>query len=329
MSNLPFETIQRTILVRKEAATSEKFGCAPDKRPIEQLLQTGIVNIDKPQGPTSHQVSAYVKQILHLTKAGHSGTLDPNVSGVLPVALGRSTKIVQALLPSGKEYVCIMHIHHDVPEEKIRKTIAQFVGNIMQLPPLKSAVKREVRERTIYYIDIIEIEGNDVLFRVGCQAGTYIRKLCTDLGKQLGVGAHMAELRRSKVGPFTEATLVSLQELQDAYVVWQEEKTEQLLRKCIQPIEQSILHLPKVWVSDYTVNSLCHGAALNVPGIAQLENTVETGKTVAILTLKNELIALGTAKMSSDDIMKKDKGVVALIDAVFIDPGVYPKLTRK
>ncbi|HIH39778.1 TPA: RNA-guided pseudouridylation complex pseudouridine synthase subunit Cbf5 [Candidatus Woesearchaeota archaeon] len=329
MSKLPFEQLNRTILVKKEAKTSDKFGINPEKRYVEKLIDYGIVNIDKPQGPTSHQVSAYVKQILKLNKAGHSGTLDPNVTGVLPVALGRSTKIVQGLLTAGKEYVCIMHLHNEVSEDRIRKAFDDFIGKIKQIPPLKSAVKRQEREREIYYIDILEIDGQDVLFKTGCQAGTYIRTLCVALGRKLGTNAHMAELRRTKAGPFDESTLVTLQDLQDAYTFWKEDKNEKLIRKCIQPVENAVKHLPKLWVTDYTVNSLCHGAALNIPGISKLESDAKYDETCAILTLKDELIAIGKLRMNSNEIMVKEKGIVVLLDAVFMEPGTYPKMIKK
>jgi len=325
---LPFEEVSREISIKKKADTSSKFGSDPNNRPVEKLLDYGIVNVDKPSGPTSHQVSAYVKQLLKITKAGHSGTLDPNVTGVLPVALGKSTKVVQALLKSGKEYVCIMHIHDEVDEDKIRKVMGEFIGSIRQLPPVKSAVKRQMRSRIIYYLEILEIDGRDVLYRVGCEAGTYIRKLCTDIGKKLGTNAHMAELRRTKAGPFNEETLVSLHDLHDAFAFWKEDNNEKPIRKCIQPVENGIKHLPKIWVTDFTVNSLCHGSALNIPGISKLEKA-EENSIVAILTLKNELIAIGTSKLSSTSIMSKDKGVAALIDAVFMEPGTYPKMMRK
>ena len=163
----------------------------------------------------------YVKKILKLDKAGHSGTLDPGVSGVLPIALQDSTKIVQVLLPAGKEYVALAHFHQESSEEEKRKVFEKFIGKIRQLPPVKSAVKREERERSIYYIDVLEIDGKDVLFKVGCQGGTYIRKLIHDMGKELG-GAHMAELRRTKAGPFNESQLVSLHELSDALYFYKE-----------------------------------------------------------------------------------------------------------
>ncbi len=328
MSKLPFEEITRTILVKRDFDNSQKFGFDPDKRPIAKLLDFGVVNVDKPAGPTSHQVSAYVKQILGLTKTGHSGTLDPNVTGVLAVALGRSTKITQALLTAGKEYICIMHLHDDYPEEKIRRVCNDFLGTITQLPPLKSAVKRQERQREIYYLEILEIDGREVLFKVGCQAGTYIRKLCTDIGKKLGTNAHMAELRRTKAGPFQEETIVTLQDLHDAVAYWKEDNDEKHMRKCIQPVENAVSHLGKMWISDYAVDSLCHGAALHIPGIAKLETEIKYGDVVAIMTLRGELVATGTAKMNSNEIMMKENGLVVLIEAVFMEPGVYPKIPK-
>src|SRR3989344_1720794 len=185
MSQLPFEKINRKILVRKESETDCKSGGNPQKLKTEKIITYGIVNVDKPKGPTSHQVSDYMQKILHINKAGHSGTLDPAVTGVLPVALDRATRIVQTLLTAGKEYVAIMHLHKDVEEEKLRETINKyFVGKIQQIPPLKSSVKRQLRTRTIYHLGILEIEDKDVLFKVGCEAGTYIRKLIHDIGQK-------------------------------------------------------------------------------------------------------------------------------------------------
>lgn len=177
-NRLPFEYIKRDVLLRKEAKTDEKLGKYPDKRSVEDLINYGIVNIDKPKGPTSHQVSDFVQKILKINKAGHSGTLDPAVTGVLPIALARATRIVQTLLKAGKEYIAIMHLHKKIKEKKLKKICKKFVGKIKQKPPLKSAVKRQLRAREVYYLDLLEIDGQDVLIRVGCEAGTYIRKLC-------------------------------------------------------------------------------------------------------------------------------------------------------
>jgi len=164
------------IFVKREVVG--EFGQFPEQRPVAELINNGIVNIDKPKGPTSHQVSDYVQKILQINKAGHSGTLDPQVTGVQPVALGQATRITLFLLTAPKEYVGIMHLHKEVDEKFLFQTVQKFIGKIKQMPPIKSAVKRQMRIREIYEFELIEIKGNDVLFRVKCQAGTYIRKLC-------------------------------------------------------------------------------------------------------------------------------------------------------
>jgi len=327
MTNLlPFEKIKRKILTKKAAKTDNKLGCKPEKRRTEDIINYGIININKPQGPTSHQVSDFVQKIIHINKSGHSGTLDPHVHGALPVALGSATRIVQVLLKSGKEYVGIMHLHKDVDKTKISETIKKyFTGKIKQIPPLKSAVKRVERIREIYYFEILEKDKNDVLFIVGCQAGTYIRKLIHDLGQKLNVGAHMLELRRTKAGPFGEKTLCTLQDLTDAFYFYKHEKNDKFLRKVIQPMENAITHMPKIWVFDTTISTLCHGADLNIPGISKLNNKINKDDTVAIMTLKEELIALGAAKLSSEEMMKQDKGFAVKTEKVFMKPETYEK----
>ncbi len=322
-NKLPFEEIKKDIIIKKESITDPNLGDDPEKRKVEELIQLGIVNIDKPKGPTSHQVSDYAQRILNIKKAGHSGTLDPGVTGVLAIALGRATRIVQTLLPAGKEYVCIMHIHKEIEERKIKKVFKAFTGKITQLPPIKSAVKRQERERNIYYMEILEIEGKDVLFKVGCQAGTYIRKLCSDMGKKLGTGAHMAELRRTKAGCFDESTLCTLQDLADAYSYWEEDKNEKFIRKVIQPIENAVTHLPKIWVHDSAIESLCHGRDLAVPGISKLYNDINPGDLAAVLSLKNELIAIGEALMTSITMCDKNKGIAVRVNKVFMKEGKY------
>jgi len=316
---------ERKVVVKRESATDISYGTRPEERNTELLLDFGIVNIDKPSGPSSHQVSAYVKQILHLEKSGHSGTLDPKVTGVLPVALGKGTRIVQSLLTAGKEYVCLMQVHADVEEKRLRQAIEQFIGVIDQLPPVRSAVKRQQRKRTIYYIDILELAGREVLFKVGCQAGTYIRKLCSDIGLKLGTGAHMVELRRTMAGPFDESTLCTLQELTDAYYYYKEKGDENKLRKLVLPVERGAAHLAKAWVLDSTVDTICHGAYLNIPGISKIEERISPGDRVAVMTLKDELICVGIAQMSSEEAMKKDKGLFLKSEQVFMNPGVYKK----
>ena len=322
---LPFETIKREILVKKESETSKKFGVKPDKRTTEELINYGVVNINKPRGPTSHQVSDFVKKILKINKAGHAGTLDPRVTGVLPVALGRATRIVQTLLTAGKEYVALMHLHKEVDEKKLRNVFNEFTGKIRQMPPIKSSVKRQLRTREVYYLSILEIERKDVLFKVGCEAGTYIRKLIHDIGEKLKTGAHMVELRRTKAGPFDESTLTTLQDLADAYYYFKEGNKEEI-RKIIMPIESAVIHLPKVWVFDNCVDAICHGASLAVPGVSKLELGIKKEDIVAVMTLKNELVCIGNANMSSDEIIQSKKGLAVITKKVFMLPETYKKI---
>jgi len=322
---LPFEKEKRKILIKKESETNQSYGCEPEDRKTEEIINYGIVNIDKPPGPTSHQVSDFVQKILHINKSGHSGTLDPKVTGVLPIALGNATRIVQTLLKAGKEYVALMHLHKEIDEKIIKKELKNFVGTIKQKPPLKSSVKRVERLRNIYYIEVLEMQEKDVLFKIGCEAGLYIRKFIHDFGEKIKIGAHMSELRRTKAGPFNENTLVTLHDLADSYYYWKNENNEKYIRKAIQPIENAVKHLPKVWVLDNAVNSLCHGAQLARPGISKLESGIKKDDIVAILTLKNELICLGNAYMSSEEMLKEAKGFAVKTHKVFMRPEVYPK----
>jgi len=327
MNKLPFEK-ERKIFTRKESETDANFGISPEKRPIQDLINYGVICINKPQGPTSHQTADYVKKILNISKCGHGGSLDPHVTGVLPVALSKATRITQSLLKAGKEYVCIMHLHSDVDELKIRKAMQEYVGKIQQMPPIKSAVKRQLRTREIYYIDILEIKGKDVLFKIGCQAGTYIRKYCHDFGKRLNTDAHMQELIRTKAGPFTDKEMYSLHDLQDAYVFYKEGDDKEL-RKIIKPIEFAVQHLPKIWVFDSAVDSLCHGSSLYFGGISKVNSNIEKEDLVAVLTLKNELVGLGYSEATSKELLEQEKGVAVKTSKVFMGINLYQKLPNK
>ena len=213
-----------------------------------------------------------------------------------------------------------MHLHQEVAEETIREAIQKFIGKMRQRPPVKSAVKRVERTREIYEFEIIEIKGKDVLFRVKCQAGTYIRVLCHKIGEELGIGAHMAELRRTKAGPFTEQDhLVTLNDLQDAYHFHKEENNSKLLLHCIQPIENALKHLSKCWLLDTTLQSVSHGRDIAIPGISKLEN-FRKGEIVAVMTLKEELVAIGEATMSAVEINTKQKGIAVKVKKVFMEP---------
>lgn len=324
MGVLPSEEPRRTF-VKAEDVTDPRYGCRPTERPISEYLRLGVVNLDKPRGPTSHEVSSWIKNILNVKKAGHGGTLDPGVSGVLPVAIDDATKVTMALQPAGKEYICLMVLHKDVPEERLIEVLREFTGEIYQVPPVRAAVKRRVRKRRIYYIEPIEIEGRNVLMRVGCEAGTYMRKLCHDIGEALGCGAHMQELRRTKTGPFREEDSVKLHDLVDAYAFWRESGDESWLRKAILPVEAAVAHLPKIVIKDGAVDALCHGASLAAPGVLSVDSGISQGSLVAIMTLKGELVELARATMTTEQILETERGIVARPERVIMRPGTYPR----
>lgn len=251
------------------------------------------------------------------------------MTGVLPVALEDATKVIQALLKAGKEYVGVMKLHGDVDERRIKEVFSEFQGEIYQRPPLRSSVKRIIRVRTIYYLDVLEIEGRNVLFKVGCEAGTYIRKLIHDMGKVLGCGAHMQELRRVRAGPFTEdKKLITLHDMLYLYTRWRENGDLRMLRRFILPMEKALELLPKIYIRDSAVDAICHGAHLTAPGITHIEEGIRPDDTVAILTLKGEAVALGKALASTEEIIKATYGIMVKTERVLMPRGTYPKLWR-
>ncbi len=231
---------------------------------------------------------------------------------------------------AGKEYVCVMRLHSQVPEKQVKKVLEEFQGTIYQRPPVRSSVKRRLRTRTIYYNNFIEMDDRNVLFKVGCEAGTYIRKLCYDIGEVLGCGAHMQELRRTRVGPFTEdESLVTLHDISYLFSQWQETKDEKLLRKFVYPMEKALELIPKIYVRDSAVDALCHGAHLTAPGVLSLDSGIKIGDTVAAFTQKGEAVTLAEATVSSEKMLKMDHGFVAKTKRVMMPRGMYPKMWRK
>lgn len=211
----------------------------------------------------------------------------------------------------------------------MKNVLAEFQGTIYQRPPVRSSVKRRLRTRTIYYIDFFEMDERNVLFKVGCEAGTYIRKLCYDVGEVLGCGAHMQELRRTRVGPFVEdKSLVTFHDLSYLFSQWQETKDEGMLRKFVYPMEKALELMPKINVRDSAVDALCHGAHLTAPGVLSLDAGIKIGDTVAVFTQKGEAVTMSKAFVSSEKMLKMDHGFVAKTQRVLMPRGLYPKMWR-
>ncbi len=305
-----------------------KHGMRPQDRSVEEAIRLGVVIVDKPQGPTSHQVSAWVRDMFGVAKAGHSGTLDPHVTGVLPVALADATRAVDAVLEGDKEYVGVMQLHQDVDARRVKSMMERFVGDIYQVPPVRSAVRREQRVRHISELELLEAQGRNVLFRVVCESGTYIRTLCADVGEALGVGANMLDLRRTRTALFTEAEAHPLNAFRDALAYWKEDHDEAPLRSLLRPVEALLAHLPKVIVKDTAVDAVCHGANVHVPGVAKLSPHIRRGQMVGVFTAKDEAVALAKSMMTSDEIVVAKSGVAADVARVLMNPGTYPKLWK-
>lgn len=240
-----------------------KFSDFMKEKSIQDILRFSIINLDKPTGPTSFQISQYLKDLFKLNKTSHFGTLDPMVTGVLPVALGRACRLNEYFMHRNKVYVGIMRVHEDVDENKLKEAIKEFTGKIKQLPPLKSRVKRAIREREVKSFEIIEINGKDILFKTEVQAGTYIRKLIHDIGEKIG-GAHMLELRRTEAGIFkeTDKSFKNLYDL-DKFAKDIEKKSEAELREVLIPADEAIkMVLPVVNIKRSSLKQILTGKPL-------------------------------------------------------------------
>jgi H/ACA ribonucleoprotein complex subunit 4 len=292
---------------------------------IEELLRSGVINLNKPMGPTSHQVSSWVKRMFEVEKVGHGGTLDPRVTGVLPMAFYGSARILDILTYSPKEYIGVMRIHSDIPHKKVKLVCSEFVGPIYQFPPVRSAVKRQLRIRTIHSLELLDFNSRDVLFKVECASGTYIRSLVHDIGLVLGTGAHMQELRRTRTGPFHEREANTLQELKDAIAFFKEDGEEKYLRACLKTMETLLLDIPKIMIHDSAVDAVCHGADLAVPGISQFEDIQHTGEPMGIITQKGEGVAIGEAMMITPELLREKSGIAVKTNRVLMPTGTYQK----
>ena len=309
--------------------TDDAYGTYYDKRTIEQLLNYGIILLDKPPGPTSHETVAWTKRLLKIPKIGHSGTLDPQVSGVLPLGLGEATKALGVLLYGPKEYHALGRIHSLPSKEKLNEVIAMFQGEIFQKPPQRSAVVRQTRTRTIYEFELLEQKERLLLTRILCEAGTYVRKLYYDIGEILGPGATMVELRRTRVDQFSEKDgLVTLHELANAFALWEEKKDFSKLMTMIKPVEYALSELKSVIIRDSAVDAMCHGAQLAIPGILKISPNLKKGDIVGIYTQKGEAVALAEASMSEEDIREATKGYAFVTNRIIMAPNTYPKKWR-
>ncbi len=299
------------ITLRKQEGV---LGVAPRERPLNDYLRFGVALIDKPCGPSSHETSAFVRKILSgfgVQKTGHSGTLDPDVSGVLPVMLNDACKASGFLSKQRKKYVCITRFEKPIKAATLEKTFSRFRGKIYQTPPLASAVAKRLRIREVFSLDLLEVNERFALFQCDVEAGFYVRALVRDLGEVVNDAAVMAELRRTEAATFTEEQCVTLQELSDRVWLAKEngkKKNEAPLRECVLPLEEAI-HLKRVVADDDALRPITTGAHLAIPGICSLDEGIAKGEAVQILSLKGELVCFADALLSSDEIKGRRNGL--------------------
>ena len=314
--------------VRTSHYTPLPTGSSPLARSLEQHLSYGVINLDKPANPSSHEVVSWIKRILRVDKTGHSGTLDPKVTGCLIVCIDRATRLVKAQQSAGKEYVSVVRLHAAAEHKDVYRAVETLTGALFQRPPLISAVKRQLRIRTIYESKLMEFdtERNLGVVWVKCEAGTYIRTLCVHLGLIVGTGGHMQELRRVRSGVLGEEdNLVTMHDVLDAQHVYDTTKDETYLRRIVMPLEVLFKNYKRIVVKDSAVNAICYGAKLMIPGLLRFADGIEINQEVVLMTTKGEAIAVALAQMTTAVMATVDHGVVAKIKRVVMERDVYPR----
>jgi len=311
---LPFEKTKAEIIFKKKLRIAKQLKA----QSADDLLNFGIINLDKPSGPKSIHMVNKIKSLLEQPKAGHSGTLDPIVTGVLPIGIGRAVRVLSVLTDAGKVYRGIMRIHDEVDKAKLQKAFKKFTGVIEQLPPKISAVKRQLRKREIYWLKILKVKGKDIEFEVGCEAGTYIRKLCHDIGEHLGVGAHMSALRRIQSGPLKIKDSVLFEVVKANYQRYLKTKQSTYIRKIILPPEKVVNHLPKIWIEDKVKEPFSHGSPIFVPGIIAYTSNLEKNSKTAVFDQQANLIGFGISAKSAKELETAEKGLAIKTDVVLI-----------
>ena len=317
------------LLVRSYKYTPINAGSSPTQRPLEEHLKYGVINLDKPANPSSHEIVAWIKKILEVEKTGHSGTLDPKVTGCLIVCLNRATRLVKAQQSAGKEYVGIVKFHNPIEDKsQVEDCLKRLQGACFQRPPLISSVKRELRIRTIYDYKMIEFdkEKNMAIFWISCEAGTYVRTMCVHMGLLAKTGGHMQELRRVRSGILKEdESMVTMHDVLDAQYIYEQTKKEDYLRRVVRPLEILLTNYPRIVIKDSAVNAICYGAKLTVPGVLRFEANIENGKEIVLITTKGEAVAIAIAEMTSSVLASCDHGIVCKTKRVIMDRETYPR----
>ena len=317
------------IILDSEAKTDASIGKIPDMRSVEERLNSGFILLDKPAGPSSHQVASWARDMFGLERLGHGGTLDPFATGVLPLMAGKSMKLTKKILTHNKTYICVFRFASEPDAEALNEVIAKMTGRIFNVPPEISAVKIQVRSRRIFKFEQLDIKNSQMVARIECEAGTYIRTMARDMGLLLGMKVELKELRRETSGVFTLDDCVTLQELADAYWLWKECEQPEALLRIIHPVEKLLLDYPSAIVKDSAAAALAHGAPLLRPGIVSIDSNISEGRDIVINTMKGETVGLVKLIVSSDSVKEMESGEIARPSMVLLDQELYPRRWKK
>lgn len=315
------------MVVKTSHYTPLGCGSMPLNRKIDEYIKYGIINLDKSANPSSHEVVTWVKEILKCEKTGHSGTLDPQVSGVLTICIDRATRLTKSQQSAGKEYVCVLEFLDEPCEKSFRQAAEKLTGALFQRPPLMCAVKRELRIRNVYGIEILEFDAEKRLglFKVSCEAGTYVRTLCVHIGMLMGCGAVMKDLRRIRSGCTLEKDTFTLHDLLDAMNIFNASRDEAVLRRVVQPLESLLVNYLRIMVKDSCVSAVCYGAKLSVTGVLRFDRGIDVGTEVVLISAKGEAVALATALVSSAELSILDHGFACKTKRVIMEKDLYPR----
>ncbi len=293
----------------------------PGDRSPAELLTFGVVNLDKPPGPSSHQVSGWIRDAvdekLSTLEASEpidrrARTLDPKVTGCLPVMLGDATRLAQVFL-EGKGVRCCPRVSRSgaVGRRIDRRRVR---GTDLPEAAAKSAVSRRLRVRTIHDLDVLEREERRILLRIRCESGTYVRKLCHDLGLAMGTGGHMGALRRTMTEPFDDTDLHTATEFLDALAFWLEDDDPEPLYDVVDPAERILENLARVTIAESAAHEVANGAPVYAPGVLDVGSDASHGDLVACFTPAGAAVCLGELVGSRE----ADSGVVVDLERVLV-----------
>lgn len=314
----------KQIILEPDFSINQDIGLQPESMNIEQRLASGFILLDKPPGPTSHQIASWVRDLFELDRLGHGGTLDPFATGVLPLMSGKAMKLTKGILKSDKTYIAVFKFAKNPTEDEVNDLLGKLTGRIYNVPPEISAVKVQVRTRKIFKFEMLDIADNLLVTRIICEAGTYIRTIARDLGLLFGHKVELKELRRENSGMFELSQCVTLQEIADAVWLWKECNNPEALQKIIHPTEKLLANRPYIVVKDSAASALCHGAPLLRPGLISIDGSLSAGQEVVVFTNKDEVVGIVKMTVSSQEVIKLENGQIGKPVMVLMEQDRYP-----